>query len=86
MTSDDNDYNTIGDAQHIRLGLDRKKSRLGLRAAITFILFCASALLSVFDFFGYPFDWITPSVYLLINIGAFGGSSYSKYYRHYKSR
>ncbi len=68
MTSDDNDYNTIGDAQHIRLGLDRKKSRLGLRAAITFILFCASALLSVFDFFGYPFDWITPNIYLLINI------------------
>ena len=68
LSDDNNDYNTIGDAQHIRLGLDRRKSRLGLRAAITFILFCVSALLSAFDFFGYPFDGITPSIYLLINI------------------
>lgn len=68
LTDDNNDYETISDAQRIRLGLDRKKSRFGLRAVITFILFCASALLSVFDFIGYPFDGITPSLYLLINI------------------
>ena len=69
LVDDEKDYNTIGDAQHIRLGLDRKKSRLGLRSVLTFILFCFSALLAVFDFIGYPFNGITPDIYLLINIG-----------------
>lgn len=69
LVDDEKDYNTIGDAQHIRLGLDRRKSRLGLRSVLTFILFCFSALLAVFDFIGYPFDGITPDIYLLINIG-----------------
>ncbi len=67
LSGDIGDYETTADAQTIRLELDHKKARLGLRMVITLILFFAAAALSVFDYFGYPISGVTPQVYLIMN-------------------